>query len=96
MTRDEAQKLIGLIPSTAYTEETGWGRTSKQSFADSLKAAFPEFNWRIILNRSCERSYWTLTIDDDDPREFYDERRDDELRAEEEEARFDMQLEQNQ
>jgi hypothetical protein len=78
MTRDEAIKLIGLIPESAFTRETGYGRTDNQHYVRGLKASFPEFNWRIILDRSGERTRWALTIDDDDPREHYFDTIDDE------------------
>jgi hypothetical protein len=71
MTIEEARKLIYLIPRSAYTRNIGMGDTNYDEYAESLKAAFPEFNWRIILDRSGERTHWRLTIDDDDPREHY-------------------------
>jgi hypothetical protein len=76
MTRDEALKVISLISSDSFTRETGMGRTSDESFAKFLNATFPEFHWRIILGRSGHRSRWSLTIDDDDPREKMPEEED--------------------
>lgn len=71
MTRDEAKKFIEMIPLSAFTRDIGMGRTCEQSYVESLKSRFPEFNWRIILDRSGEYTRWALTIDDDDPREHY-------------------------
>lgn len=71
MTKEEAKKLCGLIPASAYTRETGYGRTDDQSYAAMLRATFPDHNWRVILDRSGERTRWVLTVDDDDPREHY-------------------------
>jgi hypothetical protein len=36
-----------------------------------LKAAFPEFKWRVALDRTGERSRCFVTIMADDPREHY-------------------------
>lgn len=71
MTHDEAKKLCGLIPSSAYTSETGYGRTADSGYADMLRAAFPGHNFRVILDRSGERTRWAITVDDNDPREHY-------------------------
>ncbi len=71
MTRDEALKWIGLIPSRAIELDLGMGAGANTQYADALKRAFPEFNWRIILDRSGGRTRWALTIDDNDPREHY-------------------------
>ncbi len=71
MTRDEAEKLIGIIPSSVFVRQTGYGGVAVDDFADRLRATYPEFNWRIILDRSGERTHWRLTIDDNDPREHY-------------------------
>jgi hypothetical protein len=69
VTRDEAIKLCGLIPVSAYTTQTGMGPTDNPHYAATLRAAFPGHNWRVILDRSGERTRWSLTVDDNDPRE---------------------------
>lgn len=75
MTRDQAKELCNLFPRSAYTRDVGMGDTEDGGWlCGRLKALFPEFNWRVILDRSGERSRWTLTVDDDDPREHYFER----------------------
>jgi len=74
MTRDEAKKLCGLIPESAYTVDTGFGHTDRPAYAALLRAEFPGFNWRVILDRSSQRSRWALTIDDNDPREHFFDR----------------------
>jgi hypothetical protein len=71
MTREEAEKLCRLIPRSAYTREAGYSSTANDTFAESLREAFPDFNWRVILDRSGERTRWRLTVDDNDPREHF-------------------------
>lgn len=72
MTREEAMALCEMFPEDAYTRETGMGRCEESDgFIAGLKQRFPEFNWRVILDRSGHRSRWSLTIDDDDKREHY-------------------------
>lgn len=72
MTREEAEALCELFPEEAYSRATGMGRSSDDgAFVAELKEKFPGFNWRVILNRSGERSRWSLTVDDDDKREHY-------------------------
>jgi hypothetical protein len=74
VTKEEAKKLCGLIPQSAFSVEVGYGRMENRQYADALRTAFPEHNWRIILDRSGERTRWALTTDDDDPREHYFDR----------------------
>lgn len=74
MTTDEARKLCGLIPVSAYTTHTGMGPTDNPSYAALLRATFPRHNWRVILDRSGEYTRWSLTVDDNDPREHYFDR----------------------
>lgn len=38
---------------------------------ESLKRLWPEFNWRIYLDRNGERTRWAITIKDYEPREHY-------------------------
>jgi len=74
MTRGEAESLCGIIPAVAYTRDAGYGRTAVEGFAATLRERFPGFNWRVIPDRSGERTRWALTVDDDDPREHYFDR----------------------
>lgn len=69
MTKDEARKLCSIIPQSAYTRSCGPGDAMDEAYAELLNRTFPEHNWRIILDRSGQFSRWSLTVDDDDPRE---------------------------
>lgn len=71
MTYDEAKTICKIVPIEAYTRSSGYGSTSCSEFANDLRRAFPDFNWRIILDRSGRWSQWALTVDDNDPREHY-------------------------
>lgn len=72
MTREEAQALCDILSEAAYTHESSWGgRQPNNRFVNDLILKFPDFNWRVILDRSYDRTCWTLTIDDDDKREHY-------------------------
>lgn len=71
LTLADAERLCAVIPSSWYTTDCGYSKTSDDRFAKSLSRLFPAFSWRIILDRSGERSRWALTIDDNDPKEHY-------------------------
>jgi hypothetical protein len=71
---EDAKRLCAAIPCTWYTVNFGYSHTSDSQFAKTLRDMFPAFSWRIILDRSGERTRWTLTVDDDDPREHYFDR----------------------
>lgn len=75
MTREQAKELCNLFPRSAYTRDVGMGSTDDSDYlCGRLKSLFPEFNWRVILDRSGEHTRWVLTIDDNDPREHYFDR----------------------
>lgn len=71
MTREDAVKLMGVIPRSAFSYDAGVGEVADHGLAKRLKELFPQFNWRIALNRQGEYSRWMLTIDDPDIREHY-------------------------
>lgn len=73
MTIEAAMKICEIIPHTAFSH--GDGRCD-DSIATSLRAAFPEYTWRVFLNRAGERTRWSLTAlpDGMEPREHYVER----------------------
>jgi hypothetical protein len=71
MTKDEALTLCRIFPEEAYTHNSNGSRQPSEYVISSLKKGYPEFNWRVILDRSGERTRWSLTVDDNDKREHY-------------------------
>lgn len=69
MNRDEALKLCGIVGPLATGQSYGMGEAANHALADTLKRSFPEFNWRVFLDRSGERTRWSVTVDDNEPRE---------------------------
>lgn len=71
MTADDARKVCEFLASQASGRDTGFGQPANNDVAERLKSSWPEFNWRVILDRSGERTRWRITIDDNDPREHF-------------------------
>lgn len=65
MTKEEATKICGYVGC-----ENSNGTINYDAVLP-LKRDFPEFNWRVILDRSGEYSRGAITIDDNDPREHF-------------------------
>lgn len=71
LTYEDAKRLCGMISYEQYTVPCGYSRTENHKFIELLCKVFPDFHWRIILDRSGERTRFALTIDDEDSREHY-------------------------
>lgn len=67
LTRREAKRIADSIPS----EDLVTNQFINESAAEPLRLAFPEFPWRVALDRTGERTRVFVTVMKDDPREHY-------------------------
>jgi hypothetical protein len=66
--REDAEKLAALFGEHDLANRDG---TASERWPKALREAFPEHEWRVILDRSGYRTRWALSLVDDDPREHY-------------------------
>lgn len=65
MTIDEARLVARLLGPVARNLDG----TPNTHLAQQAREVFPQFPWRVILDRSRCRTDWILTPDEPDPRE---------------------------
>ena len=69
MSEKQAMSLCDLLQFRC-SYDNGMGKVADHSIARDLKKIFPEFNWRVILARGSQWSFWILTVDDNDTRDL--------------------------
>jgi hypothetical protein len=67
VTFEQAMALCAATPEDMISRH----QEMDDAYAIRLREIFPEFNWRVFLNRAGRYTRWQLTVDDKDPREHY-------------------------
>lgn len=71
MTRREALAFCRNVSDDAISSPISGYRTPNYGYAKHLRRIYPGFAWRVIIDRSCDYSRVSLTIDPKDKREHY-------------------------